>query len=217
MWIEGIRKQTIKSEIWVWDDSGDYPAGSGEDFLITTSRRNYAQGRLLLAGIVKTKYIYNQDDDLAINDPALFEKFIEVSKKYPDSFIGWNGRRAEWIKNWEKAYSFPEGSWVDSMEIDSDMNVDMVNTGVSFYRTALINQVPINPFQNDIETISEEEFKFGDDMWVSRWLKSKRVMPFKLLDHYDWLNEFPERGCAISKQPNHMNVRDSLMKRWWKK
>jgi len=214
LWIEGIRNQTIASKIIVWDNSGDYPKGSGEDVLITSTENFYCQPRFLIAGFAKTKYIYNQDDDLAMNDPNLFEKFIEVSEKYPGYVIGWNGRVFHKDINLEKAYSFPGKGWVDAMDIEDDNSIDMINVGVSFFQTILINQVPINPFQH-VTPITEQDYKYGDDMWVSHWLKKKRVMPFKLLDHYDWLNEFEERGTALSKQSEHMNHRDKLVRKFW--
>lgn len=210
--IDGIKKQTVKSEIIVWDNSGDYPANSGEDVLVRCSKNIFCQARVLISGIVKTKYIYNQDDDLAIKDSNMFEKFIEVSTKYPDMVIGWNGRIAEHIKNWEKAYSFPGGSWCDAMDINNADSISMINYGVSFLRTELINQLPINPFGE----VTEEELKYGDDIWVSKYFKKKRTMPFKLLEHYEWLNEYQERGSALSKQGPHMAVRDRLMKRFFK-
>jgi len=212
--IEGIRDQTVASKIIVWDQSGDCPA-DGVDTMIQCTENFYCQPRILMTGFVKTKYVYNQDDDLAINDKHLFDKFISVAQRYPDHVIGWNGRRVSGIKNWDKAYSFPEGGWVDAMPIDDHSSIDMINFGVSFFRTALINQVPINPFCHATEPITENEMKYGDDMWVSKWLKYKRVMPFKLLDHYEWLNEYPERGTALSKQSGHMEVRDSLMRRFF--
>lgn len=211
--IAGIRNQTVASKIIVIDQSGDYPKGSGEDVLITSSKNFYCQPRFLLQGLVQTEYVYHQDDDLAINDELIFEKFLEVSKRYSDFVIGWNGRRASGIKNWEKAYSYPEGGWVDSMPIEDDSSIDMINVGVSFWRTELINQVPINPFNE----ITEEEMKYGDDIWISHWLKKKRVMPFKLVEHYDWLNEYQERGTALSKQPKHMDIRNRLVKRFFQK
>ena len=208
-WMAGIKNQTIKSEIIVWDNSGDYPAGSGEDVLIRSSKNFYCQPRFLIAGTVKTPYIYNQDDDLAINDNTLFEKFIEHSEKYPEFAIGWNGRIFSKDINWDKAYQSPGKGWVDAMDVDDDSSIDMINVGVSFMPAKLLNQIPINPFT----VITEEQYKYGDDIWISSFLKKKRVMPFKLLDHYDWLNEYEERQAALSKQPKHMDIRNQVCRK----
>jgi len=210
--IEGIRNQTVPSKIIVWDQSGNCPR-DGIDSYIYSTENFYCQPRVLMAGFVKTKYIYNQDDDLAINDNKLFEKFIEHSERYPDYVIGWNGRIFSKDINWEKAYQSPGRGWVDWIGHDNPISIDMINFGVSFFRTELINQVPINPFLNKEINITEQDYKYGDDIWISYWLKKKRTMPFKLLDHYDWLNEYPERGTALSKQPVHMDVRNKLCKK----
>lgn len=205
--IAGIRKQTISSKIIVWDNSGDCPH-DGIDTYINCSENIHCLGRVLIAGMVKTKYIYNQDDDLAINDIHLFEKFIEVSEKYPDFVIGWNGRILSKDMNWDKSYQSPGRGWCDAMDINNPDSIDMINYGVSFFKTELINQIKINPF---VLGFSEEEYKYGDDIIISSQLNKKRVMPFKLLEHYDWLNEYQERGSALSKQPKHMDVRNSVL------
>lgn len=216
--IKGIRSQTIPSKIIVWDNSGNYPKGSGEDVLITSTENIHCLARILIAGMVKTEYIYNQDDDLAIKDNRLFEKFIDMSKKYPDYVIGWNGRKFHEDINWEQAYSFPHkngvyGGWVDSMDINNSQSIDIINYGVSFLRTELINQVKINPFKLGY---NEDEYKHGDDIIVSSQLEKKRTMDFKLVEHFDWLNEYQERGAALSKLGAHMSIRDGLCKKLYK-
>ena len=211
-WIAGIRNQTVKSKIIVWDNSGDYPEDSGEDVLITSTENFYCIPRILIAGLVKSKFVYNQDDDLAINDNTLFEKFVEHSEKYPDFVIGWNGRIFSKDINWDKAYQSPGKGFVDSLDVDYKESIDMINFGVSFFQTELINQVPINPYRNNLN-VSHEELIYGDDIWVSKWLAKKRVMPFKLLDKYDWLNDYQERNAALSKQPPHMDHRNSICRK----
>lgn len=216
--IEGIRSQTIKSEIWVWDNSGDCPS-DGVDVMIRSSRNFYCQARFLMMGFVKTKYVYNQDDDLACLDPQMLEKMIAVSELHPYAVIGWNGRKFHKDINWEKAYSYPDtgkgGGWVDSMPVRDASSIDMINVGVSFWRTELINQVQINPFQNKDKQVSEEELKYGDDMWISQWLENKRTMDFDMRKSYEWLNEHEERGAALSKQCHHMDYRNLLCRRYW--
>ncbi len=213
-WMDGIRAQTVKSQIMVWDNSNNYPAGSGEDILIRSSRNFFCQPRYLMAGFVPTPYIFNQDDDLAINDKNLFEKFIEFSGRHPETVIGWNGRKFHKNIDWDKAYSFPNigegGGWVD-YNPEENILCDMINFGVSFLPTKLINQIKINPFLNQDHPVTEEEYKYGDDMWISVQLKEKRVMPFNLRPCFDWLDE----GVGLSKHGPHMMNRDKLCKRYW--
>ena len=40
-------------------------------------------------------------------------------------------------------------------------------------------------------------------------------MPFKLLDKYEWLNEYQERNAALSKQPPHMDARNKVCKKYF--
>ena len=211
-WMEGIKMQTVPSKIMVWDNSGNFPENMKKhcDIYIQSSKNFHCQPRFLMGGFVQSKYTYNQDDDLAINDKHLFEKFVDHAEKYPEFVIGWNGRIFSKDINWDKAYQDPGKGWVDFIGHDNPISIDMINVGVSFYRTALVNQIPINPFRNDSVSITEEEYKYADDIWVSYWLKQKRTMPFKLIDSYDWLNEYEERNAALSKQPKHMDVRNKI-------
>ncbi len=208
-WIAGIKKQTVPSEIWVWDNSNNFPDEYKKELEIyIASDRNFnCQPRVLMGGLVKSPYIYNQDDDLAINDTFLFEKFLEHSEKYPDYAIGWNGRIFSKDINWDKAYQSPGKGFVDFLPADDPISIDMINYGVSFLPTPLINQMPINPF-HATPSVTEEEMKFGDDIYNSYWLKKKRVMPFDLKEHYDWLDE--DNSIALSKQPVHMDVRNKV-------
>jgi hypothetical protein len=214
----GIKNQTVESDIIVWDNSGDYPEGSGEDVLIWSSKNFYCQPRFLIAGTVKTPYIYNQDDDLAIKDPNLFEKFLEHSERYPDFVIGWNGRKFSKDINWDKAYQSPGKGWIDTMDKDDKSSIDMINVGVSFFPTEILNELLLNPFckafiNGTTKGFTEEEYKYADDIIISYYLSWKRVMPFKLIEKYDWLNEYESRGAALSKQVQHMNVRNRICKR----
>lgn len=209
--IEGIRKQTVPCDIIVWDNSGDYPIGSGEDIYFRAEKNNYCQARYSLINSVYTEYIFNTDDDLAILDNTLFEKFIAFSERHPNAVIGWNGRTFSHPNmNWEKAYSFPNGGFVDWDESESVL-CDTINFGVSFLPTRILKGKDLNPFVGEFK-VSESEFRNGDDIWISAQLKEKRVMPFNLKPLFKWLDE---GKFALSKMPDHMKIRDALCRRWW--
>ena len=199
--IEGIRKQ-IPSKIIVWDNSHNYPKGSGEDVLISSTENFYCLPRLLISGLVQTKYTFWQDDDKAINTPDLFQKLIDECQKQSDYWIGWNGRLIEGIKNWDMAYQSPGGGFVGKI----NKKADIVNTGISFFETSLINSIPLNPYGQ----LSENEYKYGDDIWISRWLEKKRIIDF-MENSFDDLDE----GNGLSKQSEHMNIRNKLVRRFF--
>lgn len=199
--IDGIRKQTIKSEIWVWDNSGDCPKVD-VDVMIKSNKNFLCQPRVLLTGAVKTKYTFWQDDDKVINNPKLFEYLIERCEMSPSNWIGWNGRNIAGIENWGMAYQSPGGGFVGKI----NSSCDIINTGVSFFRTNLINQIPINPFNE----LTENEYKYGDDIWISKHLEYKKVVA-ELENSFD---DLPE-GNGLSKQSEHMGVRNKLVKRFF--
>ena len=206
--IAGIRNQTVPSEIWVWDNSGNCPA-DGIDVLIKSNKNFYCQPRFTIGHLVRTPYIFNQDDDLALKDNSIFEKLIETSKANPNDYIGWNGRFFSKDINWEKAYQSPGKGWADDIDLGG---LDMINVGVSFFPTRLINDILVNPFNNDIDNVKEDEYKYGDDIFISNLMKHKRITPY-LRPDMEWLPE----GNGLSKQPPHMDYRNRLCQRYFGK
>ena len=201
-WMEGIKHQTVESEIIVWDQSGEYREGSGEDVLIKSNKNFHCLPRVLCGGLASHEWIWNQDDDMAINDKFLFEKLIEEGSKYPDHVIGWNGRDLSLCNNWDKPYWQPEGGFIDAVDsIREGLKVDLINFGVSFYKKNLINELAINPFEKF--GITKDEYKYADDIIASRQWKNKRTVDF-LMKSLDRLDE----GEALSKQSGHMPARD---------
>jgi glycosyltransferase involved in cell wall biosynthesis len=217
--IAGIRAQTVPCDIWVWDNSGNYPVGSGEDVYLKADKNTFCLARYLLIKRVETEYIFNTDDDISILDNKLFEKFIAFSERHQNAVIGWNGRKFHKEINWEKPYSYPNigsgGGWVDWDEKE-ELLLDVINFGVSFLPTRLLKDVPLDPYTGEFK-ISEIEFKHSDDIWISKIMGDigieKRVMPFNLKPLFEWLDE---GKVAISKQSPHMTMRDGLCKRWWR-
>lgn len=205
-WMHGIRSQTIKSEVIVWDQSGDYPAGSGEDILIRSTKNYYCLPRVLCGGLASGEWIWNQDDDMAINDIRLFEKLLHEGERYPYHVIGWNGRDLSKCQNWDKPYWQPGDGFVDAVDsINENIHVDLINFGVSFYRKDMINELVINPFERF--GISMEDYRFADDIIASKQWGKKRTVDF-LMKSLDRLDE----GEALSKQSGHMPARDKWTK-----
>lgn len=207
--LRGIRMQTIPSQVIIWDNGNNVIQEMdawGEDILINSSRNFYSHARFLAAGLARTPYVFTQDDDMAITDPKLFEKLLATSKENPNDFIGWNGRLFYKDTNWDKPYSFPGKGFCGR----KDMLVEMVNTGMSFFPVEVINQVDINPSE-----LTEDEIKYGDDIWVSKQLQRKRITSY-MEDAVEKLDEFEDRGVALSKQPQHMNIRDELCRRYFR-
>lgn len=210
-WIDGIRSQTVPCTLMVWDNSGDYPAGSGEDILVRSTWNFHCLPWVLMGGMIKTDYHFHQDNDKALKDPEMFEKMLGSSAKYPDAVFGWNGRIFMPDIDWEKPYSFPGKGWTGKQ----DAACDMINTSMLFMPSGLINHLRINPFLGSAWNLTEEEYKYGDDILLSRRWAHKRVTEY-MEDGTELLDEYERDGAALSKQPRHMAVRDELVRRLFK-
>jgi hypothetical protein len=192
--IESIRKQTIESKIWIWDNSGTF---DGKVDSITTSVYNiYCLGRWKEAKMVRTEYTFTIDDDMIIKDTDYFERLIEHSKQYPDAIFGYNANVVGPDK--DKPY------W-SGCRVADDQEYEQINTGVSFWPTRIINELP-EKIWNDY---TKEEIKYADDIIVSHYFKHKRCAPWI----YNGVEAIDVDQHGLSKQSEHMPVRDRVYKR----
>jgi len=200
--VSGIRSQTVPSQIWSWDDTGQFQ-GIGEDVYFSCNKNFSHRPRIMLGALVQTEYIFMQDDDFELSDPTLFTRLIELSKQYPDYLIGVKGKKFDENADPEKPYQH-NSCWCGEGE------VSMVNTGLCFFRTELLSKVPSNPIINTIKTVTEEEYKYGDDMFLSSF---NRCYSTELFVHC--VSKLDEQGVGLSKQSGHMEIRNKLCKRYW--
>jgi hypothetical protein len=192
--IESIRAQTVPSKIWVWDNSGTFQGHA--DFVIKSSKNINCLGRWLMSGMVNTKYTFTIDDDMVILDKQYLEKLISWSEQYPDSILGYNANVAG---------NDPERPYWCGTRVADDKEYDQINTGVSFWPTILINQLPLNL---NIDH-SEIELKYADDIVVSHYFENKRCAPWI----YQGIKAIDEDQHGLSKQSEHMPARDKAYKR----
>lgn len=199
--IAGIRSQSVKSEIWSWDDTGKFK-DKGEDVYFYCSKNLSHRPRFILGSLVTTEYIFIQDDDFKLEDPDLFKKLIELSEKYPDYLIGTKGKKFDDTADPEKPYQH-NTCW------KSEGEVDMVNTGLSFFRTELLNKLPFNFLINPVRTITEQDYQYADDMYLSSFNKCYSTELFKGVKKLD------ERGKGLSHDSIHMDIRNRKCREYW--
>lgn len=209
--VQSIRDQSIDSDIILWDNSNKY---SGDvNMVIKSSINLLCQPRIIMCGFVKTKYIWTQDDDRFIRDQDLFKKLIDISEEYEDKFMictyGKNFRDIpEHFK--DTPYMIPRGETVPGFVFDYNIEVQFGATGFMFMPTKLINLLPNNPFINDQEQLNEEEFKYGDDMWISKFIPSRVATCIA-----QGTKAIPDGGQGLCHQENHYHIRNKLCKKYW--
>jgi glycosyltransferase involved in cell wall biosynthesis len=194
--VEALKRQTVENDIIIWDNGNelDYI----QDVTLIKSSRNFVcRPRFLLCGLVQSDYIFNIDDDHIPTDNKLLEMLIDESKLNNDAyFIGW---KATMDYNRE-----PKAD---------GKGADLVNTGVSFFPTRLSNSLYMNPYKNDFMEMTEEEYKYADDHWVSKQMPLKKTS--LVLDScVGKLNDF---GIGLSRNSfKHIRTRNIITKRYFK-
>lgn len=205
--IEGIRAQTIGSFIWIWDNSNKLDIEC--DLLIRSSKNLLCQPRVSMASFVQTPYIWTQDDDRIIRDKRLFEKLIDISEEYENRYMlcpyGKNFKNMP-EKFKETPYFIVNGEKVPGWVFQSNIKTDFGATGYSFMPTMLINKLPINPFNE----ITEEEYKFGDDMYISYYLDTRVCTCIN-----KGVEQIPEDGQGLNNDEKHYEIRNKLCRRYW--
>jgi len=197
--VDAIRGQTVPSEIWIWDNSGNCPDVG--DVMIRSSKNFMQAARFGLLSMVQYEYVWQQDDDGVINDKHLFENLITESKEQPGKMLGWNGKVLggdDIDKN--KPYQHITG-WAPM-----DTDCDMINTGFSFYPKTIINDILKNPYLE----LTADEYEHGDDIYVSHLTKVRRSKWI-----YNCIDMISENGHKLSGETHHMDIRNNLCKRYW--
>jgi hypothetical protein len=195
--VDGIRKQSIPSKIWIWDNSGECP-NLGD--VMIKSNHNFAQlGRWMLLQAVQTKYVWLNDDDGKIRDPKLFENLIVESARYPETALGWKGKVFK-DAHPEKPYQNTAG-WVQYGQ-----ESDMINMGFSFFPRVLINKIISNPF----DVLTEKEHRHGDEIYISSRINTRSSA--HIFHSVDMISEC---GLKLSGKSDHMSIRNTLCKRYW--
>jgi len=206
--IEAIRRQTIESKIWIWDNSGTFDLTMDADVIIKSSENFYCQPRYMLCQLVKTPYVWTQDDDHIIEDRRLFEKLIKFSEEYPYSVLCMYGKNFRFMdkKYKDKWYSTDHvtgGGWVYKAQ---NRKVQMGATGLCFFPTGIFGDWSEWPFRN----LTEKEMKYGDDLIFS-YMRKMRVVP----SIKNGVKQLDDQGKGLCQDKDHQPIRDKLAWRYW--
>ena len=212
--IDCIKKQTVKSKILLWDNSGSFRENRKlVDVYFNSSVNLYCQPRYMLASLVTTRYIWTQDDDFFITDARLFERLINLSIEYPDTVLTLYGKNFDKMdpKHKDKWYSTDEvtpggGGWV----FGKNRAVQFGASGICFFPTKCINKLPGAPYQSGIDSITLEDMRYADDQFFS-YYNNVRVAP---CIQYG-VDRFNDDFKGLSSETEHYKVRDALSWRYW--
>jgi hypothetical protein len=195
--VDAIKSQTVESNIIIWDNSGELDDIAGVT-IIKSSHNFVCRPRFLIPGLVNTEFIFNQDDDHIITDDKLFEKLIKECEDHEGYFIGWPARKNYKTEPFEKKAD--------------GLYSDFVNTGNSFYKTSMINNLPINPYQCKMYELTEEEYRYADDHFVSKHMIQCRTS----ISLFEGMAKLEDYETGISRESKHIEIREKIAERYFK-
>ena len=212
--IDGIRSQTINSDIWIWDNSGKLEDIEG--CVIIRSQKNFhCLPRLMLMGAVQTDYIWTQDDDRVLTDKELFKRMMYVSEDVGLPIVAYG----KLFSHEDTGKKYPEKYWDNAYYTDHDTcngywnvgykdgRVNVGSTGIMFLNRWCVDNLRLNPYLE----LTKEEYKYGDDMWLSE--KFGGCFVYKPL--FDGIKVIPDNGVGLCHDKEHYPIRNELCRRYW--
>lgn len=153
--IGSIRSQTIKSEIFVWDNSGNFDQEEDVDWVVRSNRNEYCWPRWFMLASANTKYCMTLDDDMCLSKLSSLEiitKSLDESS-FDEEIVGPEGVIMEEGAGYFPVYPPPfyrsrvPPGYRSSLHLlagDIDRNVDVVKGRCMAMRTqALRSELPI--------------------------------------------------------------------------
>lgn len=184
--IENIKKQTIPSEIIIWDNSeNDNDLRNYCDVYYKPHKNVSCSVRWKIAQKVNTEYVMVIDDDITPINP-LTHKYL-IDKIGDNDLIGTHGvvmTNKEYVRCGH--YSFPK----------QDKMVDILKGRMIFFRSDSLKNLNLQ-----LENFCE------DDIIISSKFKKKMVIG----EGDKYFQNLPEIGNALSERPDHYIRRTNTM------
>jgi hypothetical protein len=157
--IESIKKQTVKVDIWLWNNNADDKTKYDVDVQINSSNNFKCWPRWVMGSMVEDGYIFTLDDDIMFSRDTIIEECIKTHKsidnKFPLSIIGYSGV----IINDEKHYW--SSKHIHEPNISNDTLVDVIKGRFMFMDKKILNNVLLEnePTCEDIKISSYSNHK----------------------------------------------------------
>lgn len=204
--IASIRKQSVPSYIFVWDNgaSTQKPYKGKVDFLVSSSLNWGCWARFPMMAFVRTPYVWQMDDDLILTEPDVFEKYIAISKTLGDKAIVGAGGKV--LHPGEKPYQASKGAGPGPAV--------MVNTGFTLFPSRIISQIPLNPLYCS-RPIVDADLHNADDPWICSYCEC-HVAGLLSPSGREWygIARLSERGLGVSHNSDHMDRRNRICQQY---
>lgn len=203
--IRGIRAQSLEAEVWVVCNEGQGMPKSCEekaDVVIACSRNFGSAVRFPIMGLVRSRWIWTQDDDWEIRDPDLFGQLVDWYSEEP------NRETIYWLTRGGKTLTESRGYAKSGNNVQQGP-APACNTGYSFLPTSLVaNRLPLNALHCERSLKDEQEMRYADDIWVSAHIQGY-VHPAIVAG----VHETREEEAGLCFDPDHYPTRDAACRR----
>jgi GT2 family glycosyltransferase len=188
--IASVRMQQPAVDIWLWNNNPKDARVYDVDEQFNASSNFVCWPRWLMAGLVKSKYIFTLDDDLMFTDVNIIQDCVDYMESNKVDIIGYIGVQLKGGNYWTGNHIKAGGK---------DHNVDVVKGRFAFMRTALLDSVSIlNERQDDVKICGAAKIL---------------VVPAFLEGRFEQLPEGNEAFCAAK---DHKQSRQEAVERWIK-
>jgi len=195
--IKSIKSQSIKIEIWLWNNNFEDTTQYDVDMQINSSNNFKCWPRWLIGSMVDDGYIFTLDDDIMFNKTDVIENCIKiyesVDQKDLNPIIGFSGVQLN------DTNTYWESTHINKPDDANDIFVDVVKGRFMFMDCKIL------------KTVNLENEPTCEDIKISSYSKYK-VIPTVLKESLVNLKEGKE---ALHSSLDQRNKRDIAVKKYF--
>ncbi len=192
--IDVISHQTLKPQIFVWDNS---PAqdfyNSSVDWIIRSSNNAKCAPRWWMAAHATTEFVIIHDDDLIPNDKAVIARTVEAAIACNQFAVGVTGVLLET----GKPYAECEHYGLQCRQIQQDTRVDIIKGRYFCTSTELVREIGYMELDAEDDIIASARLAKG--------IQAAHTIPISLMNSFI---ELPRGSYEREQRAGHMALRE---------
>jgi hypothetical protein len=199
--IDVLSRQTLKPQIFVWDNSPTQDFNnSSVDWLIHSSNNAKCAPRWWMAAHATTEFVIIHDDDLIPKDKAVIARTVDAAIACNQFAVGAAGVLLERGKPYEECKHYG----LQSRPVQQDTNVDIIKGRYFCSSTELIRE------------LGHMELDAEDDIIASailaKGVRAAHTIPISLMDSFI---ELPRGSYEREKRTDHRALRERTRLRYF--
>lgn len=209
--LNSIEQQTIKSRIFLWDNSEHPIEDNRIDWQLSSSKNRYCWPRWFMARYAETEYVMTLDDDLHLAHPQTLEFLIKEAEMFPapGRVIGITGVQINDMNYYPTPEQKLNGEGTLHIQYAKERQfADIIKGRLMFCKTEEVKKIPLEIKYKDV----------GDDIAMSALLANGKPRHHIIMKNDQELVANLPGGSgdmAQCKRPNWGTMRTEVMRHYF--